>query len=178
MEDKHIDITSEEQNTTQMPENEANTSQQEDIDKLKQENGELKEKYMRLYADMENFRRRTAKEKLELHKTANESLMLAILPVLDDFERAAKNFNTDIQDLTALKVGIDLIHDKMQKVLEQKGLVAIVSKGEVFNSELHEAITQIPSPSEDMKGKVIDEVEKGYYLGEKVIRFAKVVIGA
>ena len=132
---------------------------------------------MRLYADMENLRRRTAKEKLELQKTANESLMLAMLPVLDDFERAAKTLKSDTPELEAAKLGFDLIHNKMLKTLENKGLVAITSLGEAFNSELHEGITQIPT-SDDMKGKVVDEVEKGYYLGEKVIRFAKVVIGA
>ncbi len=177
MEDKHIDNKTEEQQPTQEPINEATNSSNEDIDKLKQENGELKDKYMRLYADMENLRRRTAKEKLEMQKTANESLIVAMLPVLDDFERAAKIFTEDMKELEPVKVGFELIHNKMLRALEQKGLIAIVSKNELFNSELHEAITQIPA-GDEMKGKVVDEVEKGYYLGEKVIRFAKVVIGA
>ncbi len=177
MEDKDINNTPDEQTTQQEPINEATNLQSDEIDKLKQENVELKDKYMRLYADMENLRRRTAKEKLELQKTANESLMLAMLPVLDDFERAAKTLKSDIPELEAAKLGFDLIHNKMLKTLENKGLVAITSIGEAFNSELHEGITQIPT-SDDMKGKVVDEVEKGYYLGEKVIRFAKVVIGA
>lgn len=177
MEDKDINNTPDEQTTQQEPVNEANNLQSDEVDKLKQENGELKDKYMRLYADMENLRRRTAKEKLELQKTANESLMLAMLPVLDDFERAAKTLKSDTPELEAAKLGFDLIHNKMLKTLEHKGLVAITSLGEVFNSELHEGITQVPT-SDDMKGKVVDEVEKGYYLGEKVIRFAKVVIGA
>lgn len=177
MEDKDINNTPDEQTTQQEPINEANNLQSDEMDKLKQENGELKDKYMRLYADMENLRRRTAKEKLELQKTANESLMLAMLPVLDDFERAAKTLKADTPELEAAKLGFDLIHNKMLKTLENKGLVAIASLGEAFNSELHEGITQIPT-SDDMKGKVVDEVEKGYYLGEKVIRFAKVVIGS
>jgi molecular chaperone GrpE len=173
MEDKHIDNNIEEQE----PVNEANSSSNEENDKLKHENGELRDKYMRLYADMENLRRRTAKEKLEMQKTANESLMLAMLPVLDDFERAAKTFSNDMKELESVKTGFELIHNKMLRALEQKGLTAITSMGEVFNSELHEAITQVPA-GDEMKGKVVDEVEKGYYLGEKVIRFAKVVIGA
>jgi len=140
--------------------------------------GDLKDKFMRLYADFENFRRRTAKEKLDLQVTANESLILALLPILDDFERAKKTFTEDIAALEPVKQGFDLIHAKMFRVLEQKGVKAIQAIGEVFNSELHEAITQIPAPTPDQKGKVIDEVEKGYYLGEKVIRFSKVIIGA
>lgn len=178
MEDKHTENPVDDKNYSQESVNETVDNQNDSFDKLKQENGELRDKYMRLYADMENFRRRTAKEKLDLQKTANESLMLAMLPVLDDFERAAKNFSAETKELEAVKVGFDLIHNKMFKALEQKGLVAIKAIGEPFNSELHEAITQIPAPSEDMKGKVVDEVEKGYYLGEKVIRFSKVVIGA
>jgi molecular chaperone GrpE len=178
MEDKHTENPIDEQQTTQESVNEQIGKQDETVEKLKQENAELKDKFMRLYADMENLRRRTAKEKLELQKTANESLMLAMLPVLDDFERATKNFSAETKELEAVKIGFDLIHNKMFKALEQKGLVPIVSVGEVFNSELHEAITQTPAPTEDMKGKVVDEVEKGYYLGEKVIRFSKVIIGA
>lgn len=142
-----------------------------------QEIGELKDKYLRLYSEFENFRRRTSKEKIELIATANEQLMLALLPVLDDFHRAQASFE-DAQDLQAVKEGITLIYDKFQKTLEQKGLKPIEAKGEVFDSELHEGITQMPAPEEELKGKVLEEVEKGYYLGEKVIRYSKVVIGA
>ncbi|MFY7786444.1 MAG: nucleotide exchange factor GrpE [Thermoflexibacteraceae bacterium] len=157
---------------------EQNNNAEDLIQRKDTEIGELKEKFMRLYADFENFRRRTAKEKLDLQVTANESLILALLPILDDFERAKKTFTDDIATLEPVKQGFDLIHSKMFRVLEQKGVKPIQAIGEVFNSELHEAITQIPAPTPDQKGKVIDEVEKGYYLGEKVIRFSKVIIGA
>lgn len=162
---------------------EDNTNQEinmpdEEIAKLKQEIGEYKDKYVRLYADFDNYKRRTAKEKIEFHKTATESLILAMLPILDDFERAAKTFTDQTKELEPVKQGFDLIHTKMYKTLSNQGLVPIKAIGEVFDSELHEAITQIPAPSEDLKGKVVDEVEKGYYLGEKVIRFSKVIIGA
>ncbi len=151
---------------------------QEEIAKLKQEIGEFKDKYVRLFADFDNYKRRTAKEKLEFHKTATESVLLALLPVLDDFERAAKTFTPDMTALEPVKQGFDLIHNKMYKILEQQGLKPIQTIGEVFDSELHEAITQIPAPTPELKGKVVDEVEKGYFLGEKVIRFSKVIIGA
>lgn len=147
------------------------------IEKLESELGELKDKYLRLYADFENFRRRTAKEKLELMGTANEELMKAILPVVDDFERAMGSFET-VSEIAPLKEGVGLIFTKLAKTLENKGLKSMSSKGEVFNADLHESITQFPAPTEDLKGKVIDEVEKGYFLNEKVIRYAKVVVGS
>lgn len=143
----------------------------------KDELAEQKEKYLRLYSEFENFRRRTNKEKLEMITTANERLVVDLLPILDDFERAMKSVG-EAEETKSIKEGIDLIYNKLHKTLENKGLKPINATGEVFDAELHEAITQIPSPSEDMKGKVIDEVEKGYYLGEKVIRYSKVVIGA
>lgn len=136
-----------------------------------------KDKYLRLYSEFENFRKRTAKEKLDLIQTANEKLILAILPVLDDVDRAQKSFD-EAEDVAALKEGVNLVFEKLTKILEQKGLEKMEVQGEVFDTELHEAITQIPAPSDDMKGKVVDVVEKGYKLGERVIRFAKVVIGA
>lgn len=138
---------------------------------------EQKEKYIRLYSEFENFRRRTNKEKLDLITTATEGLVKDLLPVLDDFERALKAV-TASEENKALIEGIELIQSKLQKTLTDKGLKPINATNEAFDAELHEAITQIPAPTEDMKGKVIDEVEKGYYLGEKVIRYSKVVIGA
>lgn len=152
--------------------NEAADSNKE-VDELQ----EAKDKYIRLYSEFENFRKRTAKEKLDLIQTANEGLFLSVLPVLDDVDRAQKSID-EAETVDALKEGVNLIFDKLKKVLEQKGLEEVKVQGESFDVELHEAITQIPAPSEDMKGKVIDVVEKGYKLGEKVIRFAKVVIGA
>ncbi|QKZ14048.1 nucleotide exchange factor GrpE [Spirosoma sp. KUDC1026] len=146
-------------------------------DATSRELAELKDKYLRLYADFENFRRRTAKEKLELISNANEGLLQALIPVVDDFERAMQSIDkTD--DVTAVKEGVSLIYNKLFKTLETKGLKPMVSKGEPFNADLHESVTQFPAPSEDMKGKVIDEVEKGYYLNDKVIRFAKVIVGS
>jgi len=138
---------------------------------------ELKDKYIRLYADFENLRRRTAKEKLELVSTATEGLMVALLPVLDDFGRALKSAETT-SDIDALKEGVQLIFNKFYKVLEAKGLKPMEAQGQVFDADLHESIAQFPAPSSDQKGKVIDEVEKGYFLNDKVIRFAKVVVGS
>jgi molecular chaperone GrpE len=166
------------------PENETLTAQQQQEDpqegtenNLEKELAEWKDKYLRLFSDFENFRKRQAKERLELIGTASENLMVALLPIIDDFERAMKAFeNTD--NLEALKEGVQLVFHKLQKTLEQKGLKPMQSIGEPFNPELQEAITQIPVEDESMKGKVIDEVEKGYSLNEKTIRFAKVVIGA
>ena len=145
--------------------------------KIGSELAELKDKYLRLYADFENFRRRTAKEKLELISNANEGVLKALIPVVDDFERAMQSIeNTD--DVAAVKEGVSLIYTKLFKTLEGKGLKPMVSKGEPFDADLHESVTQFPAPSDDLKGKVIDEIEKGYYLNDKVIRFAKVIVGS
>jgi molecular chaperone GrpE len=138
---------------------------------------ELKDKYLRLYADFENFRRRTAKEKLDLIGNANEGLLVSLLPVVDDFERAMQSLEASADPAAALE-GIKLIYNKFTKTLEGKGLKPMTSKGEVFNADLHESVTQFPAPSDDLKGKVIDEVERGYLLNEKVIRYAKVIVGA
>ena len=147
-----------------------------ELDQIKSDLAEAKDKYLRLYSEFENFRRRTAKEKLSLIGTANEEIVSALLPVLDDFERAQEsNKNAEVE---SMKEGFSLIHNKLKTILEQKGLKVMESKaGMDFDSELHEAITQIPAPKKNFVGKVVDVVEKGYYLGEKVIRFAKVVIG-
>ena len=138
---------------------------------------DLKDKYLRLAAEFENYKRRTSKERIELFKTANQELMAALLPVLDDFDRARQHTEGS-DDANALRHALDITYGKLTKTLQQKGLAAMETKGGDFDAELHEAITQIPAPSEDLKGKVVDEVEKGYYLGDKVIRHAKVVLGA
>ena len=139
---------------------------------------EQKDKYLRLYSEFENYRRRTAREKLEMIKTANEDLVKDMLSVLDDFDRADDAFEKNPGDVKALKEGLDLIAGKFRKVLEQKGVKEMDSKqGTAFDPEVHEAITQIPAPSKKLKGKIVDTVEKGYYLDEKVVRYAKVVIG-
>ncbi|UOQ55194.1 nucleotide exchange factor GrpE [Hymenobacter cellulosivorans] len=138
---------------------------------------ELKDKYLRLAAEFDNYKRRTAKERQDLFKTASQELMVALLPVLDDFDRA-RHHTKDTEDANAVRESIEIISTKLQKTLQQKGLTPMETKGGAFDADLHEAITQIPAPSEDLKGKVVDEVEKGYYLGDKVIRHAKVVLGS
>jgi len=169
-EDNQSETTSEENNSDQQSANE---------NSLQDELAEMKDKYIRLFSEFENFRRRTAKEKIELIKTANEELMTAMLPVVDDFDRAKTAMNSESASPESVKEGVDLIYNKFKKVLEVKGLKSMDSKpGTDFNTELHEAITQIPAPEESLKGKVVDTVESGYYLNEKVIRFAKVVIGS
>lgn len=138
---------------------------------------ELNNKYLRLYSEFDNFRKRTQKEKLELYKTAGEDLMLALLPIMDDFERGMKSMK-GTQEVNAVKEGMQLIYQKMSNILEQKGLKAIEpAVGKELNVDFHEAITQVPAPSKKMKGKIIDEVEKGYLLKDKVIRYTKVVVG-
>jgi len=138
---------------------------------------EAKDKYLRLYSEFENFRRRNAKERVDLIKTASSDLMTELLSTIDDFDRAIQA-NEKQDDLEAVKEGFSLISNKMMKTLEAKGLKLMETpKGTDFDAELHEAVTQFPA-EEELKGKIIDTVEKGYYMGEKVIRFAKVVIGA
>ncbi|MCU0438269.1 MAG: nucleotide exchange factor GrpE [Raineya sp.] len=155
----------------------ASASLEEKVRLLEKNLAEQKDSYLRLYADFENFRRRTAKEKIEFLEQANAKLLTDILPVFDDFERALKSFeNPDLKIETA-KEGITLIYQKFSKFLEKQSLIVMESNGQAFDPDKHEAIAQVPAPSEDLKGKVIDTVEKGYYLGEKVIRFAKVVTG-
>lgn len=135
----------------------------------KDELGEMKDKYLRLLAEFDNFKRRSSKERIELIGTASREAIVALLPIMDDFERAEKN--------VGLEEGIALIYTKLQNTLLQKGLKAMESNGELFNPEHHEAITEVPM-GEEMKGKVIDTVEKGYFLNDKIIRYAKVVVGA
>ncbi|WAC15467.1 nucleotide exchange factor GrpE [Dyadobacter pollutisoli] len=159
------------------PSGEAPVAETNPLDAAKIEIAELKDKYLRLYADFENFRRRTAKEKLEMISGASADMVKVILPIVDDFERAKVSFDSSTE-IDALKEGVDLIYTKLFKTLESKGLKAMESKGETFDAEIHESIAQFPAPSEDLKGKVIDEIEKGYYLNDKVIRYAKVIVGA
>jgi len=146
------------------------------VQEQEQRINEQKDKFLRLYAEFENFRRRTSKEKTELTKTAGERIISKLLPVMDDYERAQAYFQ-ESQDLEKFKEGIELIADKFWKAVKQEGLEEIESTNKEFNTDEHEAITKMPAPSEDMKGKVIDTTEKGYKLNGKVIRFAKVVVG-
>jgi molecular chaperone GrpE len=150
-------------------------------DKLKKENDELKQqlaeaddKYLRLFADFDNFRKRNQKERIELIKIAGMDVITSLLPVLDDFQRALRQMEAMQDPMTE---GVILIYQKLLSTLEAKGLKAMKSVGENFNPELHEAISEIPVPDESMKGKVVDEIEPGYYLNDKIIRHAKVVVG-
>ncbi|UKJ09359.1 nucleotide exchange factor GrpE [Solitalea lacus] len=143
---------------------------------LKEELDLANEKYLRLYAEFDNFRRRTSKERVELIQTAGKDVIKSLLPVLDDFDRAIKSFDGR-EDDAALE-GIKLIANKFRNTLTQQGLKEMEAIGQPFDAELHEAITNIPAPNEEMKGKVMDVVEKGYYLNDKVVRYAKVVVGA
>lgn len=146
-------------------------------EKLQAEVKQEREKFLRLFAEFENYKKRTSRERIELFKTANEEVMVALLPIIDDFERALTHIEDD-KEAEELRKGVVLIYQKMLTTLEQKGLTAIkIDKGDDFNADNHEAITQIPAPTDDLKGKIIDVVEKGYKLGEKIIRFPKVVIG-
>lgn len=143
---------------------------------LKQELGLANDRYLRLYAEFDNFRRRTAKEREDARKSEGKDVIVALLPVLDDFDRAIRSME-NTTDVVAVKEGIALIQNKLKNVLSQKGLKEMQSIGDVFDPEIHEAITNIPAPSDDLKGKVVDEMEKGYYLKDKVARFAKVIVG-
>jgi molecular chaperone GrpE len=135
-----------------------------------------KDKYLRLFAEFENYKKRTTRERIELFKTAGQDLMTTLLPILDDFDRGLAEIKK-AKDKELLK-GMQLINDKLKKTLEQKGLTLIkVKAGDVFDADIHEAITQIPAPTDKLKGKVIDCIENGYKLGDKIIRFPKVVIG-
>ena len=151
---------------------EKNSSENE----IQKEDQDFKEKYIRLYSEYENYRKRTAKEKIDLITSASENVIKELLPILDDFERAIDN-NKNVEDASVLKEGFDLIYSKMHKGLINQGLKPMEANGKDFDSEIHEAITKIPAPNEKLKGKVVDVIEKGYQINEKVIRYAKVVVG-
>lgn len=145
-------------------------------DQLTQDLAKEKDKYLRLFAEFENYKRRTSKERIELFKTANQEVLLAMLPVLDDFDRALVEINKSDDELLAK--GVELIYEKLKNTLVAKGLEQVeVKAGDAFDADFAEAITQIPAPSDKLKGKIVDVLEKGYKLGDKIIRFPKVVIG-
>ena len=166
------DVPEIDENSTQPDE-----EQISDEEKFKVEASEWQNKYLRLYAEFDNFKRRTSKERLELLQIAGKDVIVDLLPVLDDFERAQKSIEK-ATDIEAVKEGVKLVHHKLKNVLNNKGLKEMTSIGAEFDADVHEGITNIPAPSADLKGKVVDELEKGYYLNDKVIRFAKVIIGA
>ncbi|MDB4180451.1 nucleotide exchange factor GrpE [Flavobacteriaceae bacterium] len=143
-----------------------------DVDDVQKE----KEKFLRLFAEFENYKKRTTKERIELFSTASQELMTSLLPVLDDFDRANQEIIKNSDD--EIYKGVSLIQNKLFDTLKSKGLKIVeVNKGDLFDADDHEAVTQIPAPSDDLKGKIIDVIEKGYKLGEKVIRYPKVIIG-
>jgi molecular chaperone GrpE len=146
------------------------------IAELENKNKEAEDRYIRLSAEFDNYRKRTLKERMELTKSAGESVLLNILPVIDDFNRAIQSM-ADEHNESAIKDGIELIFGKFNDFLKQNGVSEIEAKGKEFDTDIHEAITKIPAPEEKLKGKVVDVIQKGYSLNDKVIRFAKVVIG-
>ena len=172
----------------ELPNEEQNLGQEMNEDQGTQENqenqenngdqlvDEYKDKFVRLYAEFDNYRRRTNEEKLNLIASAGKDVISSMLPVLDNFERAIAT-NENLEDLAVIKEGFNLIFNQLKGILESKGLKPMEAKGLTFDSDLHEAIANIPAPEEALKGKVIDDVEKGYYLNDKVLRFAKVVVG-
>jgi molecular chaperone GrpE len=146
------------------------------LSELEEKAREWHDKYLRLSAEFDNYRKRTLKEKAELMRLANEDLLKDILPVVDDFERGMDSMDKS-QDVDALKEGVHLIHRRFMEFLKQKGIKEIEAKNQPFNIDFHEAMTKIPAPSEELKGKVVDVIEKGYILNDKVVRYAKVVVG-
>jgi molecular chaperone GrpE len=183
-----VDTSPEQQDnaTAQEPEQENNPAEEnqetesdsteDQMKKLKLENEELKDKYLRLFAEFDNFKKRTVKEKLDMMKTASSDTIQVLLPVLDDFDRAKKNAESE-NSQESFSEGVNLVYQKLYGVLKAKGLQPMDSNHQPFDPELHEAVTEIPAPTEDLKGKVVDTIERGYFLNEKIIRYAKVVVG-
>ncbi|MDI1256322.1 MAG: nucleotide exchange factor GrpE [Flavobacterium sp.] len=166
------------QNTTESQSND-DTAYVEEIsaeEKLTQDLAGEKDKFLRLFAEFENYKRRTSKERMDLFKTANQEVLQALLPVMDDFDRALIEIKKSDDDL--LLKGVELIHEKLKNTLVSKGLEEVsIKAGDIFDADFAEAITQIPAPAPNLKGKIVDVIEKGYKLGDKIIRFPKVVIG-
>ncbi len=175
MEEQQVNVEQEEVTTEQTQETTQETTRTEE--ELTEKLDELNKKYLLLYSDFENFRKRTSKEKIELIQNAAENTIKDLLPVVDDYERALANFEKfEDEKFVKAKEGIELIYNKLMSILTQKGLKPKNAKGEKFDENLHEAIAQMPAESEEQKGVILDETTKGYYLHEKVIRYAKVVV--
>ena len=175
-ESKKVDNT---ENVVDESQDTKNTNEETEVAKEltpEEKYSELNNRFLRLYAEFENYRKRTNKERLDLITNANSDLLKDLVPVIDDFERAIAN-NVDADDIDGIKEGFSLIYNKYKGLLQSKGLKAMEAKGEAFDPELHEAIANLPTEDKKMKGKVIDDVEKGYFLNDKVLRFAKVVVG-
>ena len=177
--DSNVDEMVAENPETENPETEGqdNSDPVDETVELRQQVGELKEKYIRLVAEFENFKKRSIREKLDWMKTASQDTLSALLPVLDDFDRAKKFAEGEDGKGEGLGEGVELVYQKLYTILKQRGLEPMVSNGEVFDPELHDAITEIPAPTKDLKGKIVDTIEKGYRLNDKIIRHAKVVVG-
>lgn len=173
---KEVNQEVENSETPQVEQADDTASTIDELSIMTQKCEELNDKNLRLMAEFDNYRKRTLKERIDLIKTAGESLLVNMLPLVDDFERAQKAMETS-EDLQAVKDGVDLIYNKFIAFLLQNGVKAIPTENEDFNTDIHEAITTFPAPSEDLKGKIIDCASKGYTLNEKVIRFSKVVVG-
>lgn len=157
-------------------ENQENTSELPLEEQLKEELEKEKDKFLRLFAEFENYKKRTTKERIELFKTANQDVLQSMLPVLDDFDRAMAEISKSEEK--ALVEGVQLIHNKLKDILASKGLEVVeIKAGDAFDADFAEAVTQVPAPSEDLKGKIVDVIEKGYKLGNKIIRYPKVVTG-
>lgn len=165
-----------EENTSEETENQELEDDLTVEEKLKEDLGKEKDKFLRLFAEFENYKKRTSKERMELFKTAGQEVIVSLLPVIDDFDRALKELSKS--DEKELFKGIELISNKFRETLKNKGLQEMeVKQGDAFDAEVHDAITQIPAPSKKLKGKIIDVIEKGFKLGDKIIRHPKVVVG-
>ncbi len=176
-ENEEVRIEQEQQENDKQDNTEPTAEQVEQAaEDVQEQINELKDKYLRLFAEFENYKRRTVKERLEMMKTAAQDTMTALLPILDDFDRAKKTAE-DNDKPEEFSEGIQLVYNKLHNTLKQKGLKAMDTNGQPFDPELHEAMTEIPAPSEDMKGKIVDTIERGYWLNDKIIRHAKVVVG-
>lgn len=180
---ENMNTVEELENTTESSENQetqqestASTPEEDELTKLKKDSSELKDKFLRLAAEFDNYKKRTLKEKIEMMKSAAQDTVSSLLPVLDDFDRAKKNAD-DENSAESFSEGVSLVYQKLYNVLKQKGLQPMETNGQPFDPEFHEAITEIPAPSDEMKGKVVDTIEKGYLLNDKIIRHAKVVVG-
>jgi molecular chaperone GrpE len=173
------------ENTEQQQEQQPNTEAQPQADNIAEpaatdweaKYNEANDKYLRLYSEFDNYRRRSARERIDLVATAGADTLKNILPVIDDFDRALKNMET-AADVLAVREGVELIYSKLKNTLQSKGLEEMKAVGEPFDADIHEAITQIPVTNEEMKGRVVEELEKGFYLHGKVIRYAKVIVGS
>lgn len=173
---QELDVTGAVEAELESKEEEMEVGEESEQERLREELAKEKDKFLRLFAEFENFKKRTSKERMELFKTAGQDVMSALLPVLDDFDRAMNELSKS-KDKQMLK-GVELINNKLKETLKGKGLELIeVGPGDVFDAEVHDAITQIPAPDKKLKGKIVDVVEKGFKLGDRIIRHPKVVVG-